>query len=552
MSRVRKSAGYAALSIAALLATTTGANAQHYDVLIRGGTVFDGSNTPGRAADVAVAGDRIVVVGPVPASATADRLIDATGHIVAPGFIDPHSHAGPTIATPALAAALPILHQGITTILVNPDGGGPADLTRQIADTRAVTPGVNVIALIGHNAVREAVMGNVDRKASPAEQAKMEGLVTAAMRAGAYGLSDGPFYIPSKYSDTAEIVGLAKAAARFPHAVYTSHIRDEGNYDVGVLAAVDEVITVAREAKIPGIVTHMKVLGPQVWGKSADAIALIDTARAAGVQVWGKSADVIARIDAARASGVEIWADQYPYTASGSSLMASLVPGWAQEGGWEALAKRLADPAMRARIRAEMAPNLVRRGGANALMIRRFTPDPALEGKRLDAIARDQGKEPLDAAIDMLKRGSAPTVSFNMSDGDVEALMRQPWMMTSTDGGLPPFGEGSEHPRAYGAFPRKLRNYVIDKPVITMQQAIHAATGLPAQVFAIENRGVLKTGAFADVIIFDPKAVRDIATYEKPHAYSVGITHVFVNGKPAMIDGKPTPDRHGRLLLRTP
>lgn len=525
------SASRRSFAVVVLLATAAPACAQRYDVLIRGGTVYDGSNAPGRTADVAINGDRIVVVGTVPASATANRVIDATGRIVAPGFIDPHSHAGPNISTPALAAALPILHQGITTIIINPDGGGPADLTKQIADIRAVTPGVNVIPLIGHNAVREAVMGNVNRKASAVEQAKMESLVTAAMRAGAYGLSDGPFYIPSKYSDTAEIVGLAKAAARFPRAVYTSHIRDEGNYDVGVLAAVDEVITVAREARIPGIVTHMKVLGPQVWGKSADAIA---------------------RIDAARAAGVQVWADQYPYTASGSSLQTALVPGWAQEGGWDALAKRLADPSLRARIRAEMAPNLVRRGGAGALMIRRFAPDPSLEGKRLDVIARAQGKEPLDAAIDMLKRGSAPTVSFNMSDSDVETLMRQPWMMTSTDGGLPTFGEGSEHPRTYGAFPRKLRNYVIDKPVIPMAQAIHAASGLPAQIFAIPDRGVLKIGAFADVIVFDPKTVRDVATYEKPHAYSVGISYVLVNGKPAIAEGKTTPNRRGRMLLRAP
>ena len=514
----------------ALLASAGVAQAQHYDVLIRGGTVYDGSNTPGRIGDVAIAGERIVAVGVVPATATADRVVDARGRIVAPGFIDPHSHAGPNIATPALAAALPILHQGITTVIVNPDGGGPADLARQIASTRAVQPGVNVIPLIGHNAVREAVMGNVDRKATPAEQAKMEGLVTAAMRAGAYGLSDGPFYIPSKYSDTAEIVGLAKAAARFPHAVYTSHIRDEGNYDVGVLAAVNEVITVAREAKIPGIVTHMKALGPQVWGKSTQAIALIDKARAAGVQVW---------------------ADQYPYTASGSSLQTALVPGWAQEGGWPALAKRLADPTLRARIRAEMAPNLARRGGANALMIRRFVPDPSIEGKRLDAIARERGLDPLDAAIDILKLGSAPAVSFNMSDADVDALMRQPWMMTSTDGELPAFGQGAEHPRAYGAFPRKLRRYVLDRPVISMQQAIHAATGLTAQVFAIEDRGTLRKGAFADVIVFDPDTVRDVATYEKPHAYSVGVGHAFINGKPAMIDGKPTEARHGRVLLRS-
>ncbi len=357
------------------------------------------------------------------------------------------------------------------------------------------------------------------------------GLVAAAMQAGAYGLSDGPFYIPSKYSNTAEIIGLAQAAAEFPNAFYTSHIRDEGNYDIGVVGAVEEVISVAREAGIPGVVTHIKVLGPQVWGKSAD---------------------VIDQIEKARASGVQVWADQYPYTASGSSLMASLIPGWAQEGGAEALAKRLEDPAMRAKIRAEMIPNLERRAGPNAIMIRGFAPDPSLEGKRLDEIGTLQGKDPLDVAIDMLKRGGAPTVSFNMSDADVAAFMRQPWTMTTTDGGLPPFGETSEHPRAYGAFPRKLRNYVLDTPVLSMQKAIHAATALPAQVFAIPHRGVLRRGAFADVIVFDPDVVRDAATYEKPHAYAVGMDYVFVNGRAALAQGKPVSERYGRLLLRTP
>ncbi|HEV7312555.1 N-acyl-D-amino-acid deacylase family protein [Sphingopyxis sp.] len=521
----------ALLSLAALLPTTAPAWAQHYDVLIRGGTVYDGSDTPGRVADVAIAGDRVVAVGLVPPTATATTLVDATGKVVAPGFIDPHSHAAPNIQTAKLAAALPMLHQGITTLAINPDGGGPAELGPQIADLRTNVPGVNVIPLIGHNAVRREAMGNVARLATPAEQAKMEALVTAAMQAGAYGLSDGPFYIPSKYSNTAEIVGLAKAAAHFPDAIYISHIRDEGNYDIGVVAAVDEVIAVAREAKIPGVVTHIKVLGPQVWGKSAD---------------------VIARIDAARASGLQIWADQYPYTASGSSLMASLVPGWAQEGGAEALAKRLEDPAMRAKIRAEMVPNLERRAGPHAIMIRGFPPEPALEGKRLDEIGKLQGKDPLDAAIDMLKRGGAPTVSFNMSDDDVAAFMRQPWTMTSTDGGLPPFGETSEHPRAYGAFPRKLRKYVLDTPVISMQKAIYAATGLPAKIFAIPDRGVLRDGAFADVIVFEPATVGDAATYEKPHAYSVGMDYVFVNGRAALVKGKPAAERYGRVLLRTP
>ena len=284
------------LAIGALLATTAPALAQHYDVLIRGGTLYDGSGGPARTADVAITGDRIAAVGSIPDSATATTLIDAAGRIVAPGFIDPHSHAAPNIQTKELAAALPMLHQGITTLAINPDGGGPAELGQQIADLKTHIPGVNVIPLIGHNAVRRAVMGDVARLATADEQAKMEGLVTAAMAAGAYGLSGGPFYIPGKYSNTAEIVELAKAAARFPGAFYISHVRDEGNYDIGVVAAVDEVITVAREAKIPGVVTHIKVLGPQVWGKSAD---------------------VIATIEKARAEGLEIWADQYPYTASG-------------------------------------------------------------------------------------------------------------------------------------------------------------------------------------------------------------------------------------------
>ncbi|ODP36972.1 N-acyl-D-amino-acid deacylase family protein [Sphingomonas turrisvirgatae] len=519
-----------ALTLTALLATAAPVAGQTYDVLIRGGTVYDGSDTPGRQVDVAIKGDRIVAVGRIEKHATAKMVVDAAGKIVAPGFIDPHSHGAPNIQTPRLAAALPMLHQGITTIMINPDGGGPADLTKQISDLKTQIPGVNVAPLIGHNAVREAVMGNVARKATPAEQAKMEALVANAMKAGAYGLSDGPFYIPAKYSDTAEIVGLARVAAKFPHAFYTSHIRDEGNYDVGVVGAVDEVITVSREAKLPGIVTHIKVLGPQVWGKSAE---------------------VIARIERARASGVQIWADQYPYTASGSNLMASLVPSWAQEGGGAALAKRLEDPEMRAKIRAEMAPNLERRAGPNAIMIREFTPDPTLDGKRLGEIAKLMGKEPLDAAIDMLRRGGARTVSFNMSDQDVEALMQQPWTMTTTDGGLPEFGKTSEHPRAYGAFPRKLRNYVLDKPVISMARAIHVGTGLPAQVFSIPDRGVLRSGAYADVIVFDPDTVRDTATYERPHAYAAGMDYVFVNGRAALARGKAQPVRTGRVLLRS-
>lgn len=501
----------------------------HYDVLIRGGTVFDGTGSAGRHVDVAITGDRIVRIGAIPVGATADSVVDATGKIVAPGFIDVHSHAAPGIETPELAAALPILYQGVSTVVINPDGKGPADLAPQFARIRALTPGVNLIPLIGHNAVREAVMGLANRDPSPAELGQMEQRVKAAMDLGAFGLSSGPFYVPGKYSKTPELVAHARIAARYPGAVHTSHIRDESSYDVGVLAAIGEVIQVSRETGIRGIVTHMKMLGPSVWGKSGEAIRMID---------------------AARAEGLSIWADQYPYTASGSNLASALVPDWAQEGGAQALATRLRDPAQRAKIRAAMAPNLALRGGAGSLQIRSYAADPGLEGKRLDTIAAARGEDPLDTAIFMLIQGGAKTVSFNMTDDDVDAIMRQPWTMTSTDGALVKFGEGSEHPRAYGTFPRKIRSYVLDRPVLTMAQAIHAATGLPAMVFGITDRGVLRAGAFADVLIFDPATIRDTATYDKPHAYAQGVDWLFINGRAAVLRGTAAPERFGRLLLR--
>lgn len=515
--------------IGMLACTAVSASAASYDVLIRGGTVVDGTGSAGRRADVAIQGDRIAVVGDIPADATAATVIDATGKIVTPGFIDPHSHAAPGIATPELAAALPILYQGITTVFINPDGKGPADLAPQFATLEKLRPGVNVAPMIGHNAVRKAVIGLANRDPSPAELRKMEQLVAAAMDLGASGLSSGPFYVPGKFSKTPELVALAKVAARYPGAIHTSHIRDESSYDIGVLAAINELIEVTRQSGIIGVVTHIKMLGPSVWGKSAAAIKMIE---------------------AARAEGLPVWADQYPYTASGSNLASALVPEWAQEGGATALAARLRDPAQRAKIRAAMIPNLARRGGADTLQIREYAADRSLEGQRLDAIAAARKQDPLDTAIDMLIAGGAKTVSFNMSDDDVDTLMRQPWVMTSTDGALVPFGEGSEHPRAYGAFPRKIRGYVLDRPVLKMEQAIHAATGLTAQVFGLTDRGTLRAGAFADVLVFDPATIRDVATYDEPHAYSQGIDTLLINGRTAVLKGKATPDRVGRLLLR--
>lgn len=505
------------------------ATAQDYDVLIRGGLLFDGTGAEGRTADVAIKGDRIVEVGEIPAAATAAMVVDATGKYVSPGFIDTHSHAAPGIETPELAPAISVLTQGITTAMINPDGGGPADLRPQVAAITANKPGVNVIPMIGHNGVRREVMGLENRKPTAAELAKMEALVREAMTFGALGMSSGPFYVPGKYSDTAEIAALAKVAAEFPNAFHTSHIRDESSYDIGVLASVAEVIEVSRQTGITGVVSHMKMLGPTVWGQSADAVKMID---------------------AARAEGLSIWADQYAYAASSTGLSAALVPGWAQEGGGEALAKRLQNPEQRALIREGMVENLARRAGANAVMISSHSADPTLEGMRLDEIARRKLQDPLDTAIDILINGGAGIVSFNMNEKDVELLMKQPWMMTSSDGALVTFGEGAEHPRAYGAYPRKLRRYVIDRDVISMAQAIYASSGLPAEVFAIPDRGVIRPGAYADVLVINPETVRDVATYPQPHAYSQGMDFVFVNGAAAVVEGEVTPERGGRVILR--
>jgi N-acyl-D-amino-acid deacylase len=505
------------------------ASAQTYDVLIRGGRVLDGTGTPWIHADVALVAEKIVAVGKL-SDASAKQVVDATGLFVAPGFIDGHSHAGPNLARARIETSkgIPLLEQGITTVFVNPDGGGPTDMETQRRALNAAAIGVNVAQLIGHNSVRSAVLGRENRAPTDEELVEMGSLVRKAFEAGAFGLSAGPFYTPGSFSKTEEHIALAKIAAEFD-GFYTSHIRDEADYTIGVVAAVDEVIRVAREAHLPGIVTHLKVLGPRVWGQSAT---------------------IIRNIAAARAQGVEVFADQYPYEASATGLAAALVPTWAQEGGEGALKARLAHPEQGPQIRREMLENLARRAGAANIQIRRHSPDPSIEGKRLDALARDRGMEPVDLAIALIRAGGASIVSFNMREDDIRAFMVQPWMMTSSDGDLVPMGEGVPHPRSYGAFPRKLRRYVVEENVVTLEQAIHSMTGLPATVLRVRDRGVIRPGAYADLVIFDLAAVRDRATYEQPHQLSEGMRHVFVNGLSALTDGHVTKVRAGRVLRR--
>ena len=498
-----------------------------YDIVIRNGRVLDGTGVPWYYADIAISSDRIASVGDLE-NARARRVIDASGLYLAPGFIDVHTHAAPGLATPELSSAEPLLVQGITTVIVNPDGGGPVDLVEQRQRLLEHGLGVNVALLIGHGSVHEAVLGMENRAPTAEELEQMKGLVRAAMEAGAYGMSSGLYYSPGSYATTEEVIALSKVVGEYG-GLYTSHIRDEADYNIGVVAAVDEVIRIAREAAIPGIVTHIKALGPRVWGYSQ---AMVE------------------RIERARAAGVEVWADQYPYEASGTSITGALVPRWALAGGRDSLRARIEGPETRERLRADMLENLDRRGGAARLSFRYHQPDPSIEGRTLQEVAEERGLEPVDLAIELLRAGGAGFVSYNMKSEDVELFMRQPWTMTCSDGDVERMGVGKPHPRSYGTFPRKIRVYVRERGVIDLAAAIHSMTGLSATVFRLEDRGYLRAGAAADIVVFDLERLRDTATYEDPHQLAEGMVHVLVNGEFAIESGQLTGALNGEVLSR--
>lgn len=516
------------LAFALLLAASVASSAsgQTYDVLIRGGKLLDGTGTPWRYADVAIKGDRIVAVGRIPDGATAARTIDARGLYVAPGYIDPHSHATDSLMVAGRAGVRALAHQGITTVVINHDGGGPIDLPAQFKTLVGNRPGVNIVPLIGHNSARIATMAYDERDPTVAELEAMRKIVRDAMVAGAWGLSDGLFYQPANHSKTSEVIALAKVAAEF-NGLYTAHVRDDADYNVGAVGAVDEVIEVARATGKTAIVTHIKTMGPRAVGLSK---AMIE------------------HIEQARTEGLEVWSDQHPYLASSSSLMAYLVPQWAQDGGLPSILGRLNDPEMITGVEE----NLRRRGGAEHIQLTQYPANPALEGRRLADIAKERNQDPVDTALSLFKEsgGRVPVVSHTMNEVDSDAFMRQAWNMTDTDGGAPVFGEGVPHPRTYGAFPHKIERNVVKRKLITLEHAIYTGTGLTAAVHQLKDRGLIQAGAYADVQVFDLAKVKDTATYEKPHSYAEGIVHLFVNGQPTIQDGKFLDARPGRLLLR--
>jgi N-acyl-D-amino-acid deacylase len=480
-----------------------------FDVLIRNGRVMDGTGNPWIRADLGITGERITAVGRL-TDATAARIIDAKDRLVVPGFIDVHSHAGEGIRNAALHQGQPLLAQGVTTFVANPDGNGPVDLAAQATGIEEARPGPNVALLIGHGSVRRAVLGDARRDPTPPELQKMRDLVRRGMEAGAFGLSSGLFYFPASEAKTEEVIELTKVAAEFG-GVYTSHVRDEGNYGAGVRASVAEVIRIADEARTIGIVSHMKALGRDSWGLAPQLIKDMEDARARGVQVF---------------------ADQYPYEASSTSLRAALAPGGVEP------------------TEAIVTENLRRRNGPDAVLIASYAADRSFAGKTLTEIAKLKGVTPVKAAIDMMAAGNASIVSFNMSEPDIETIMKAPFTMASSDGGLSAPGTGFPHPRDYGAFARRLAVYVRERKVIPIEFAIRSMTSLPAAIFAIPDRGVIRPGAFADVVVFDPAAIRDVATYSDPQKLAEGVSDVLVNGVAVRLDGAFTDATPGRVLRR--
>ena len=493
------------------------------DMLIRGGSVIDGTGVDARIADIGVSADRIVFVGDASRERrTASRVIEAKGLIVAPGFIDPHTHAAEDLGTMAGRSNQNYLFQGVTTVVTGNDGSGPLPIGATLRRWEEVGLGTNAALFVGHGSVRQRVMGMSDASPDGADLEKMKSLVREGMREGALGLSTGLYYAPGSYAKTDEVIALARVAAEFG-GVYDTHMRDESSYSVGVLESIRETIEIGRRAKLPVQISHIKMLGVDVWGQSDQAITIIDEARR---------------------EGIEVTANQYPYTASGTSLTAALVPRWAEAGGIAELRRRIDDPAVRPRLVAEMEINLKRRGGAASLLITRAR-DRALTGKYLDAIARARGLTAIETALEIIMDGGAGVASFNMNEKEIENFMKQPWVMTGSDG-------SGGHPRKYGTYPRKIRDYVLTRGVISLPRMIESSSGQVATALRIPKRGRIATGWYADLIVFDEKMIAEKATYEQPEVLATGMKYVLVNGKLAIDNGQYTGALAGRPLRKEP
>jgi N-acyl-D-amino-acid deacylase len=500
--------------------------AQPYDVLIRHAKIIDGTGNGWYYGDVAIVKDRIAAIGELEGPAV--HTIDASGLVLAPGFVDVHTHIeGNDVRVPTSPN---FIMDGVTTVVTGNCGGSNVDMAAYFRSIDSVKNSVNIASLIGHNSVRNRVMGDAQRDPTPEEQKKMEELVEQAMRDGAVGLSTGLIYVPGTYSKTEEVVGLARASSRYG-GVYASHIRDEGDR---VTEAIEEAINIGRQANMPVEISHFKVTYKPNWGRSTSTVA---------------------QVEKARTEGIDVTIDQYPYVASSTTLNTTL-PSWAFSGGRDSLLARLNDSKQRGRIKSEMLASLKRKqlNDYDYAVVARYPPDSTFNGLTISKINLRKGRnakaqEEAETILDLL--GSTEHVQmvyFSMNENDLKTIMQYPFNMFASDAGIAQFGAGVPHPRAYGTNARVLGNYVRTLKVIRLEEAIRRMTSLPAQRFKLHDRGLIKVGMMADLVLFNEKEVGDEATFSKPHAYSKGFKYVLVNGQITVEQGIHTGIRGGRVL----
>ena len=499
--------------------------AQQYDVLILNGKIIDGTGNSWFYGDVAVKDGKIISVGRL-SNATANKILDAKGLIVAPGFIDVHAHIENGVFERPTADNY--IYDGVTTVITGNCGGSADDLKIFFRRLDSMKTSINIASLVGHNTVRGLAMGLDNRLATPDEQKKMEALVAQAMKDGAVGLSTGLIYLPGMYSNTEEVIGLAKTAAQY-NGIYASHIRNEEN---GVVDAINEAINIGKAANIPVEISHFKVSGPANWGRSKETLPLVE---------------------AARKEGYDVTIDQYPYSASSTNLGIRL-PDWALSGGSDSLKKRIADPVLHKQMIKEMLETQKKYKYKNYsyAYVAMHAADTTLNGKNISEInilkgRKSKPKEEAETILDMMIAGGAQMVYHSMNEEDVRYFIKYPFNMIGADGGVSN-GKGMPHPRTYGTNARVLGKYVREERLISLEEAIRRMTSLAAQKFQLKDRGLLKEGYAADIVVFDEGTVADKATFENPHQYSVGFKFVLVNGQLVIDEGKHNGIRSGQTL----
>ena len=506
-----------------------------YDLVLRNARIVDGTGSPWYRADIAVQGDTIARIAPT-ITEPAARVIDVGGMVVAPGFIDIHTHASRDIFQ--VPTADNYVRQGVTTLMEGADGGGtglsgglPVPLKPFLDRLEATPRSVNFGTFIGQGAVRESVIGMADRATTPDELERMREVVRQGIQDGAFGLSTGLFYIPGKFTPMSEVIELQKLFVPY-RGVHTSHMRDEAG---GVVESVRETIAIGEQAGVPTHVSHHKVIGKANWGKSVETLKIIDEARR---------------------RGVDVTLDQYPYTASSTDVQAALLPGWALDGGLQQAIARIKDPTTRPKVKAAVAELILNeRGGGDPrnVVIVACAWNASLAGKNLAEITRDRGQQPTiensaESVLWLIENGGCRGVYHAMGEEDLQRILAHPATMIASDGQVAQFGRDAIHPRSYGTFARVLAVYVREKGIITLEDAVRKMSSFPAARIGLADRGVLRPGMKADISVFDPARVRDVATFDKPHQYAEGFSYVIVNGQLVYESGAVTAARPGRVL----